>query len=443
MPKLYHEFRDPIHIFIKMFPEERAVVDSRPFQRLRNISQLALTNLVYPGATHKRFEHSLGVMEIASRIFDVLTETSNRNKDILDIFPKHPYELLRWRFTLRMAALCHDIGHLPFSHASEKELFPKGWNHEKMTATIILGDEMRPFWKTISINANEIVKLALGPKEVAGAFGPDNPDFQFSNWETILSEIIVSDTFGADRIDYLLRDSHHAGVAYGKFDHYRLIDTLRILPFECNHSGTCEEKMPFLGIEGGGLKTVESLIVARYLMYTQLYFHPVRRIYDIHLKEFLMKLFPKGIPITIPEYLGLSDNDILSEIYKCSEDSSCPLNELAKRIARRKHYKLLYERHPDDSKISLEPGKEVYEEACKAFGAEMIRHDFKEPKGGLTNDFPMKRSDGKIISALSSTSVLNQVHMPLIDNVYASREIYDKSEAWLGSFVASKFKREH
>jgi len=86
---------------------------------------------------------------------------------------------------------------------------------------------------------------------------------------------------------YLLRDSYHAGVAYGKFDHYRLIDTLRILPHEQTDEAT-------LGIESGGLHSTEALLLARYFMYTQLYFHPVRRIYDFHLLEFLKLWLPGG-----------------------------------------------------------------------------------------------------------------------------------------------------
>ncbi len=77
MSKHIHEIRDPIHIFVHLDSDERAVVDSRPFQRLRHIHQLALTYLLYPAATHKRFEHSLGVMELAGRVFDVVTNPAN------------------------------------------------------------------------------------------------------------------------------------------------------------------------------------------------------------------------------------------------------------------------------------------------------------------------------------------------------------------------------
>src|SRR5713226_8718193 len=99
-----HEIRDPIHTFIKLNSHERAVVDSAPYQRLRNIHQLALTFLVYPGATHTRFEHCLGVMDLASRIFDVVTTESNLAEAPTELLP--PREMfLYWRQVLRLAAL--------------------------------------------------------------------------------------------------------------------------------------------------------------------------------------------------------------------------------------------------------------------------------------------------------------------------------------------------
>src|SRR5215470_16490991 len=116
MSKDLHEIRDPIHNFIRIESEERRVLNSRPFQRLRHIHQLALTYLVYPGATHKRFEHSLGVMELAGRVFDVVAD--NATDEIRARLPElsNSDERRWWRRVLRMAALCHDVGHLPFSH---------------------------------------------------------------------------------------------------------------------------------------------------------------------------------------------------------------------------------------------------------------------------------------------------------------------------------------
>jgi HD superfamily phosphohydrolase len=278
--KYLHEIRDPIHAFVRLDGDERRVVSSRPFQRLRAIHQLSMSYLVYPGATHRRFEHSLGVMELASRIFDVVTDRHTVINEIRDrISQLNDDDQLRyWRRALRFAALCHDIGHLPFSHAAERELLPDGWDHERLTAELILSDEMKPIWDSLEVpvRPEDIVRLAIGPREGG----------TLTTWEALLSEIIVGDVFGADRMDYLLRDSHHAGVAYGRFDQYRLIDTLRILlPAPTSELDTPTE--PVLGVEEGGLQSAEALLLARYFMYSQVYFHRVRRIYDKH---------PPGLP---------------------------------------------------------------------------------------------------------------------------------------------------
>ena len=125
--KIFHEIRDPIHVFIKLDLQEREVVDSRPFQRLRHIHQLGMTYLVYPGATHKRFEHSLGVMELAGKVYDIIT-SKEVYPEIKELLPQlnEPSRKDYWRRIVRIAALCHDLGHLPFSHAVEKELLPEG-----------------------------------------------------------------------------------------------------------------------------------------------------------------------------------------------------------------------------------------------------------------------------------------------------------------------------
>src|SRR5262249_33229278 len=197
----------------------------------------------YPGATHKRFEHSLGVMELAGRVFDVITE--NATGDIRAQLPplKNSDEVRYWRRVLRLAALCHDVGHLPFSHAAEQQLLPDGCDHERLTRTIISCDEMKAIWARITppLRSEDIVKLAVGPKKAK--------DLVFSDWEAVLSEIIVGDAFGVDRMDYLLRDSHHAGVAYGRFDHYRLVDTLRIFPTTPAGAGSDSKEGPLGGWE--------------------------------------------------------------------------------------------------------------------------------------------------------------------------------------------------
>ncbi len=305
-----HEFRDPIHTFISVRTDERKVIDSRPFQRLRHVHQLALSYLVYPGATHKRYEHSLGVMEIASRIFDVVTAPENVHHDsVREIIPDEQSRSY-WKSALRMAALCHDLGHLPFSHAAEKELLPSGYDHEAITKDIIYSSEMQEIWSKMTppLRADDIVKLAVGPKRAA--------PLELDTWETVLAEIIIGDALGADRMDYLLRDSYHAGVAYGTFDHQRLINTLRILPTNYEESDE-----PALGLEAGGLESSEGLMIARHFMYKQVYLHHIRRVYDIHLKDFLIEWLPGGkFSTKLNKHLNMSDVEVLSAIRKAFDN---------------------------------------------------------------------------------------------------------------------------
>jgi HD superfamily phosphohydrolase len=261
-------------------------------------------------------------MEIASRIFDVVTAPENvRHDSVRNIMPDDQARGY-WKSVLRMAALCHDVGHLPFSHAAEKELLPEGYDHERLTKDFIYSDEMEEIWATMTppLRADDIVKLAVGPKRA--------DPLELSTWETILSEIIVGDAFGADRMDYLLRDSYHAGVSYGTFDRHRLVNTLRILPKKYEESDE-----PALGLEAGGLESSEGLMIARHFMYKQVYLHHIRRVYDIHLKDFLAGWLPGGkFSTTLKKHLKISDVEVLTAIRSAYDKTGSPHHQFARRI---------------------------------------------------------------------------------------------------------------
>ena len=259
-------------------------------------------------------------MELATRVFDVVTNPENVHLQVRSLMPEIAQQsrLDYWRRVVRMAALCHDIGHLPFSHAAE-ELLPKGWSHERIGADMIKSPEMRSIWDALRphLMPEDIAKLAVGPKILTSE--------QFSTWETVLSEIITGDAFGVDRMDYLLRDSHHAGVSYGKFDHYRLLDTLRILP---HHAST----EPALGIEEGGVHSAEALLLARYFMYTQVYYHHIRRMYDRHLVDFLKSWLPDGrFPIIPDQAIRYTDVEAMNAILKTARELASVDNVLIDR----------------------------------------------------------------------------------------------------------------
>lgn len=417
--KYIHEIRDPIHNFIRLNSEERKVLDSSPFQRLRYIHQLGLTYLIYPGATHRRFEHSLGVMELAGRVYDIITTPDNICHTIKDvIYPPNSLDHAYWRRVIRMAALCHDLGHLPFSHAAEKELLPDGWDHERLTIEIIRSAEMESIWKEIKINSDDVAKIAVGPQKYN--FG------DYSNWEAILSEIITGNSFGVDRMDYLLRDSHHAGVAYGKFDHHRLIDTIRILP---KKEGDSIE--PVLGIEEGGLHSAEALLLGRYFMFTQLYSHPVRRIYDIHLKDFIKEwLSEECLSINVEDHLQLTDNEILLELFNAARDEKQKGHDSAKRIVKRDHFKVLYQRNPKDIQKNRYAARAIFEMACGKFGKKNVRIDcYKQSSNG--HEFPVLTDDKRIVSSLELSDILENVPIAALDYVYINTENKKKAKKWL------------
>ncbi len=425
VPKHIHEFRDPIHTFIHVSSEERDIIDSRPVQRLRHIHQLALTFMVYPGATHRRFEHSLGVMELASRIFDTVTDREHLHSDAvkglaeLTDTAKLPY----WRAVVRLAALCHDIGHLPFSHAAEDRL-PKGWNHERLSRELLRSEELSGLLGSITppVRVEDVVKLAVGAK------GYGEP---LSMWEAILAEIITGDALGSDRIDYLLRDAHHTGVAYGRFDHYRLIECMRILP----KPGTDLAEFT-LGIEVGGLQSAESLLLARYLMYSQVYFHAVRRAYDCHLNDFLERWLPDGrFSTDLERHLSVTDDEILSAIAECARNDSHAAHVHAARIFSRKHFKLLRD-VGSAGKDFLDAGENVYAAVCERYGADAVRRDRYFQRESVV-DFPVLDRDGSTVSSLQLSSLLTRLPTVKFDYVFIDPEHLDDARIWLKAHEAS------
>ena len=321
----YRGFRDPIHGFIKVYDAERDIINTPAFQRLRRIKQLGLTCLVYHGADHTRFAHSLGVMELATRVFETTLLKDQNGDKVLKW--KNKKEINRNKVLVRLVALLHDIGHAPFSHASE-ELFPKRLNHEIYSAKIVTEDiELESIINGLKDRFNvdittEDVKNFLLKRE----FG-----------EPFLQQII-SGPLDADKMDYLWRDSYHAGVHYGRFDIGRLINTF-VVVYDKIREG------PALGIEIGGLYAAEAMMLARYYMFLQVYFHEIRRAYDLHLIDFLKTLLPNGkFPTKIKDYLNYDDYSVLHKV-KEAIDKKRKNKNLAEIIFNRKHFQKVKE-HP-------------------------------------------------------------------------------------------------
>ncbi|MCL4552879.1 MAG: HD domain-containing protein [Candidatus Marsarchaeota archaeon] len=276
MPKT-REIRDPIHGFIVLNDWEREIVDHWLFQRLRRIRQLGWTDMVYPGASHTRFEHSLGVMHNATRMYKRIVNA--RSEFLESVFSYNKSGLDRDKVLVRIAALLHDVGHAPFSHAAEELMLEnpntgRRYKHEDYSSAAIvrfMGDviENHP-WNTRN--------YGITAKEVADFLAGDSRHARRLFWREL-----ISSQLDADRADYLLRDSHHIGVAYGHFDLDRVIHTLSV-------AVDPETEAPKIGVESGGKHAAEGLILARYMMFTQVYFQHTRRAYDHHLAQALREL---------------------------------------------------------------------------------------------------------------------------------------------------------
>ena len=427
--KVFHEIRDPVHDFITVDTPERIVLDSQPVQRLRHIHQLALEFLVYPGAAHKRFEHALGVMELSGRVYDVITRNDLVTDAVRSSFPElgNDSQKAYWRRVVRIAALCHDIGHLPFSHAAEEELLPENTTHEHITAALIQSDDMKMIWQSLvpPLSTDHILKLSVGKRYLPGVI--------FTPWEELLSEVIVGNAFGVDRMDYLLRDSLHIGVQYGRFDHSRLIDSLRILPTTDYSVDSSYVPPVTLGLELGGIQSAEALLLARYQMFSQVYLHPVRRAYDLHLKDFLREWLPGGRFETDPQkYLELTDVEVLAAIRERARSGS----HTAIRIANRQHFKVAYSRNPGDQQVNIEACAFVGRALVNEFGEENVRIDTYEPRGSVL-DFPVLQTDMRIVSSTGVSELLQHIPTAVIGFVFVEPSIRTKAQQFVAENLSS------
>lgn len=326
--------RCPVHGFIRFSGNEQKVIDHWIFRRLRHIRQLALTELLYPGATHTRFEHSLGVMELATRAFDQLAASRG---DLLEVhlgkvaeFDKSPLAVARQ--LVRLAALLHDIGHSCFSHAAETVIH-EGSGHEEFTFKLV---EEKRFLGTLLDTAYFAGFAGLLGKVLRG--GAKMPP------QLKVLKDLVSGEMDADRSDYLLRDSLHCGVEYGRFDHRRMVQCLDLHEAE---GGTLE-----IALHRDGIHTFEALILARYQMNTQVYYHRVRRIYDYYLCQYFTEK-GRGEFDTPQKILEQTDIQAMATIIQDAKRNDGHFAKWAARIRDRSHHRVVHETGEDANAMDL------------------------------------------------------------------------------------------
>jgi HD superfamily phosphohydrolase len=336
------EIRDPIHGAITVDASEQAVIDHPFVQRLRGIRQLGFSQIPFPGATHSRYAHSLGVMELAGRAFDAIFRdgpfSSRRRREEL-------------RHCVRMAALCHDLGHGPFSHAAEFAMPPlselgitiydprrstqRRASHEDYTIAILTRSSLA--WVIAD-------SFAFTPRHVAALISPDVPvedDFFFDrgyDLRGILSQLISSN-LDADRLDYLVRDSYYTGASYGRVD----------VPWLVSHMGrhVDADGRVNMALDRRALYAFDNFMVARYHMFLMVYFHAKSVAHELLLRRCMTEPgCDYRLPADMDGYLIADDAQMLS--WMRGSD-----NPWARRIVEQRPYKVAIELHAEPGETDL------------------------------------------------------------------------------------------
>lgn len=329
-------FNDPVHGFIEVPKGILLDLINHPYvQRLRRIKQLALSSFVYPGAEHTRFSHALGAMHLTQQALNVL-----KNKNV-DITPEEYTSTL-------IAILLHDIGHGPFSHALEHVIIPN-LDHETMSMELM---------KRLNHEFNGELELALKI---------------FNNeYHKFFLHQLVSSQLDMDRMDYLMRDSFFTGVAEGIIGTERIIKTLYVVDNQ-------------LVVEEKGIYSVEKFIVARRLMYWQVYLHKtavsaetllvniLKRVKQLLQKNqidwiddnlsyfFSLNSFQEIQDETVKRFIDLEDINILYAIQQWKNEKDKVLSDLCNRLLSRKFFKLRMQASPYDT-LFIQRNEEFFKE---------------------------------------------------------------------------------
>jgi len=342
--------RDPVHNIVPFDnnPCDRlllSLINTKEFQRLRRIKQLGVSHLVFPGADHTRFAHSIGVMQIARTFLDRIERDSPSSIDEDQ------------RAIVLVAALLHDVGHGPFSHAFEKIT---GDQHEKRTLEIIC-DSSTEVGKQLREYDSDL------PQRLEVFFDEDMEEEQRNDAELPAYLIqIVTSQLDADRFDYLLRDSYSTGTDYGRFDIDWLLQHLHV---------DGDKHRFYLGSKA--MFSAESYVFARYHMYRSVYFHKTTRAAEVMLRLLFRRykkllddcsddvakksVVPEAPPacrlaftgsIELGEYLLLDDHTLTEFAKACTKTSDSILKQLAEGLLYRRLFKAVDASNAPAEKLS-------------------------------------------------------------------------------------------
>lgn len=302
---------DPVHHILD-FGNKAAIrdtvkhlVDTAPFQRLRRISQLGLAGHVFPGANHSRFVHCLGAAHLARSVVQQLWESANEHR--------RP-ELADYEQPTVAAALLHDIGHGPFSHAFEpvlKDIMQTKVSHEAWTRAIILGP-LRPVLERHKLDAENLANSFFGASQGFPAY----------------IRQIISSQLDVDRMDYLVRDAHFSGVPLGNIDLHYLIRSLTVIEHGADHAT--------LGLTYKGVKAYEAFALSRHHMNRTVYYHAKVAVLELMMEKCLLEIRAEigagkqqcsGIPNSLYTLLSAKKADTVEAFLDANLDAYLDVTE--------------------------------------------------------------------------------------------------------------------
>jgi uncharacterized protein len=387
--------RDPLHNNIRLDPLARELIETAAFQRLRYVRQLGLAFLVYPGATHTRFEHALGTYHLARRSLALLGEEDGLSRVASDECA-----------IVCAAALLHDLGHYPYSHALEEI---GAMHHEDVARSLIGGGEV-----------GEILTRHLG----SGAAARIIALVRGSSPSPL--QRLISGSLDLDKLDYLRRDALMCGVTYGDIDVDRLLNSL-VLIDDVAFGGLT------VGIAEKGLSALESLLFAKYQMYRNVYWHHAIRSATAMYKRLVADALDAG-DLSADRLAALTDEGLLHRLESAKHPLlaalrgrrlykrafECPAAELADGIA---------EWIADDPSLTATVEDALAKELGLEPGALLLDYPTKTQMLGL--DIPVKRRDGGV-RRLTAEGWEGSMNLPKL-----SEELY-RSARWLRVFTRTR-----
>ena len=385
--------RDPLWNNIQVDPLAQRLIDTRVFQRLRYIRQLGWAYLVYPGATHARFEHAVGAYHLAGQTLRLLeAQGALRGMD--------PVE----GAIVRAAALLHDVGHYPFSHALEEIGAP---HHEDVARPLLTTGEVAALLRELAPDAPERA-LAL----IRGA--SDSP-----------LQGLVSGSLDLDKIEYLRRDALMCGVPYGVIDADRLVHALTVVADPVTGR-------PRIGVHEKALSALESLLFAKYQMYRNVYWHHAVRSATAMYKRLVEDALRAGA-LDPRELAAMTDESLLHTL-----EARAP-SPLLDALRNRRLYKRAFE--CPAAELPPDAGEWIATDRARAVAAEdaladalglapgEVLLDYPGKTQMLGLDLPVVRRGGEVVH-LTSAGLRGAIHLPQL-----SEQLY-RSARWLRVFTA-------